>query len=87
MEGKRFDTNTMWRLEGPYRTTTVRDTLSDLPRYCTVPQSQGDPKIVKRGPKGDPIFGKKGTQRGPVFDVKGDLKFEFFRIVHKERIC
>ena len=31
----------------------------------TVPQSQGDPKIVKRGPKGDPIFGKKGTQRGP----------------------
>ena len=22
----------MWRLEGPYRTTTVRDTLSDLPR-------------------------------------------------------
>jgi DNA (cytosine-5)-methyltransferase 1 len=32
MEGKRFDTNTMWRLEGPYRTTTVRDTLSDLPR-------------------------------------------------------
>ena len=32
MEGKRYDTNTMWRLEGPYRTTTVRDTLSDLPR-------------------------------------------------------
>ena len=31
----------------------------------TVPKSQGDPKIVKRGPKGDPIFGKKGTQRGP----------------------
>ena len=22
----------------------------------TVPQSQGDPKIVKRGPKGDPKF-------------------------------
>ena len=55
--------------------------------WGTVPQSQGDPKIVKRGPKGDPIFGKKGTQRGPFFDVKGDLKFEFFRIVHKERIC
>ena len=34
MEGKRYDTNTMWRLEGPYRTTTVRDTLSDLPRSC-----------------------------------------------------
>ena len=33
MEGKRYDTNTMWRLEGPYRTTTVRDTLSDLPRF------------------------------------------------------
>ena len=32
MEGKRYNTNTMWRLEGPYRTTTVRDTLSDLPR-------------------------------------------------------
>ena len=46
----------------------------------TVPQSQEDPKIVKTGPKGDPIFGKKGT----LFDVKGDLKFDFFRIVHKE---
>ena len=33
--------------------------------HCTVPQSQGDPKIVKRGPNKDPIFGKKGTQRGP----------------------
>ena len=33
--------------------------------YSTVPKSQGDPKIVKRGPKGDPSFGKKGTQRGP----------------------
>ena len=31
----------------------------------TEPKSQGDPKIVKRGPKGDPSFGKKGTQRGP----------------------
>ena len=36
-----------------------------IPHFCTVPKSQGDPKIVKRGPKGDPIFGKKGTQRGP----------------------
>ena len=44
----------------------------------TVPKSQGDPKIVKRGPKGDP--------KGTLFDIKGDLKFEFFRIVYKERI-
>merc|ERR550519_123219 len=49
----------------------------------TVPQSQGDPKIVKRGPN----FGQKGDPKGTHFDVKGDLKFEFFRIVHKERIC
>ena len=46
---------------------------------CTVPQSQGDPKIVKRGPNFE--------QKGDLFDVKGDPKFEFFRIVHKERIC
>ena len=32
MEGKRYNTNTRWVLEAPYRTTTVRDTLSDLPR-------------------------------------------------------
>ena len=51
----------------------------------TVPKSQGDPKIVKRGPKGDPVLSKKGTKRD-LFDVKGDPKFEFFRIDHKERI-
>ena len=50
---------------------------------CTVPQSQGDPKIVKRGPN----FWQKGDPKGTLFDVKGDLKFEFFIIVHKERIC
>ena len=44
---------------------------------------QGDPKIVKRGPN----FWQKGDPKRPLFDVKGDLKFEFFRIVHKERIC
>ena len=49
----------------------------------TVPQSQGDPKIVKRGPN----FWQKGDPKGTLFDVKGDLKFEFFRIVHKEQIC
>ena len=49
----------------------------------TVPQSQGDPKIVKRGPN----FGQKGDPKGTLFDVKGDLKFDFFWIVHKERIC
>ena len=32
---------------------------------ATDTQSQGDPKIVKRGPKGDPILSKKGTKRGP----------------------
>ena len=32
---------------------------------CTVPQSQGDPKIVKRGPNGDPVLSKKGTKWGP----------------------
>ena len=73
---------------------SVKRALGGTGTYPTVPQSQGDPKIVKRGPKGDPIFGKKGTQRGPnfwqkvdpkgtLFDVKVDLKFAFFRIVHK----
>ena len=58
-----------------------------FPFFCdlvhTVPQSQGDPKIVKR----EPNFGQKGDPKGTLFDVKGDLKFDFFRIVHKERIC
>ena len=49
----------------------------------TVPQSQGDPKIVKRGPN----FEQKGDQKGTFIDVKGDPKFECFRIVHKEQIC
>ena len=53
--------------------------------HCS-PITRG-PKNCKKGtqrePKGDPIFGKQGT----LFDVKGDLKFEFFRIVHKERMC
>ena len=31
----------------------------------TVPKSQGDPKIVKRGPNGDPVLSKKGTKWGP----------------------
>ena len=31
----------------------------------TVPQSQGDPKIVKRGPNGDPVLSKMGTKWGP----------------------
>ena len=52
----------------------------------TVTQSKGDPKILKRGPKGDPILSKRGTKRDPNY-VKGDPKFDFFRIVHKERIC
>ena len=53
-------------------------------RGCnTVPQSQGDPEIVKRGPN----FWQKGDPKGTLFDVKGDLKFEFFIIVHKELIC
>ena len=33
----------------------------------TVPKSQGDPKIVKRGPKGDPIFWQKGDPKGNPF--------------------
>ena len=61
--------------------TTVNLLLAST--ITTVPKSQGDSKIVKRGPKGDPIFGKKGT----LFDVKGNLKLKFFRIVHRERIC
>jgi len=32
IDGKRFTTNSRWVLAGPYRTTTVRDTMSDLPR-------------------------------------------------------
>ena len=31
----------------------------------TVPQSQGDPKIVERGPKGEPIFGKWESKGDP----------------------
>ena len=45
----------------------------------TVPQSKGDPKILKRGAK-----------RGPKRDsnnLMGVPKFDFFRIVHKEQIC
>ena len=45
----------------------------------TVPQPEGDPEFIKRGPnfeqKGDPNY------------VKGDLRFDFFSIVHKEQIC
>ena len=69
---------------------TVRYILS-LDIFCnrkcrdnaTDTQSQGDPKIVKRGPN----FEQKGDQKGTFFDVKGDPKFNSFRIVHKERIC
>ena len=32
----RYNTKTSWVLEAPYRTCTVRDTLSDLPRYSLV---------------------------------------------------
>ena len=38
---------------------------------ATDTQSQGDPKIVKRGPKGDPILSKKGTKRGPFWRKRG----------------
>ena len=31
----------------------------------TVPQSQGDPKTVERGPKGEPIFGKWESKGDP----------------------
>ena len=34
---------------------------------CTVTQSKGDPKILKRGPKGDPTLSRKGTKRGTNF--------------------
>ena len=42
---------------------------------ATDTQSQGDPKIVKRGPN----FERKGDQKGTFFDVKGDPKFDFFQ--------
>ena len=42
----------------------------------TVPQSQGDPKILKRG--------HNFEQKGDPNDVKGDPKFEIF---HKGLIC
>ena len=42
IDDKRYDTNTAWRLEGPFRTTTVRDTLSDLPKI-----ENGDAKLEK----------------------------------------
>ena len=34
--------------------------------YDTVPQSGGDPKILKRGPKEDPILSKKGKSIYPT---------------------
>ena len=42
IDDQRYDTNTAWRLEGPFRTTTVRDTLSDLPKI-----DNGDSKLEK----------------------------------------
>ena len=43
---------------------------------------KGTQFLGKRGPN----FWEKGDPKGTLFDVKGDLKFEFFRIVHKEQI-
>ena len=45
------------------------------------------PKNCRKGTKRGPNFWQKWDPKGTLFDVKGDLKFEFFRIVHKERIC
>ena len=45
----------------------------------TVPQSQGDPKIVKRGPKGDPILSKKGT----FLTLKGTQNSNFSELFTK----
>ena len=50
---------------------------------CTVTQSKGDPKILKRGPN----FEQKGDPNYVKGDPKGDPKFDFFRIVHKGQIC
>ena len=39
--------------------------VPEMYRYCThttVPKSQGDPKIVKGGPKGDPFWRKRGPK-------------------------
>ena len=51
---------------------------SQVCNLCTVPQSKGDPKILKRGPKGDPILSKKGTKRGPKRRKRGP-KIRFFQ--------
>ena len=55
---------TAWSPSGP-------SLWSYLFTLSTVPKSQGDPKIVKRGPKGDPISSKKGTKRGPFWRKRG----------------
>ena len=51
---------TLYMFDSNEPTGMVNEQL-DSAVLSTVPKSQGDPKIVKRGPKGDPIFGKKGT--------------------------
>ena len=53
-------------------------TMSKISPHCSVPQSQGDPKIVKRGPNLS-----KMVPKGDLDDEKGDPKFKVFRIVHK----
>lgn len=61
------------------RALPLGPTASHPSYQVTVPQSKGDPKILKRGPNLE--------QKGDPNDVKGDPKFVFFRIVHKEWIC
>ena len=46
---------------------------------ATDTQSQGDPKIVKRGPN----FEQKGDQKGTFFDVKGDPSSIFSELFRK----
>ena len=46
------------------------------------------PKNCRKGTKRGTNFWQMGIQRGPFLTyVKGDLKFEFFRFVHKQWIC
>ena len=57
------------------------------PYHAHCSQITRGPKNCKKGTQRGPNFWQKGDPKGTLFDVKGDLKFEFFIIVHKERIC
>ena len=62
-EGREIETSGKVSREGNSETYLHQMPLKNF--IGTVPKSQGDPKIVKRGPNGDPVLSKKGTKWGP----------------------